>query len=452
MKHICVQGLGFVGSAMSVAIASSKKSLFVTGLEKNNEKGRKIVSKINNRKIPFITTDKSLIKNFKSCVGRNFNATTDDNILKKVDVVVSNINLDLILKNKKPSVNFENLKNIYKIIGKKVKKNTLIILETTVPPGTSENIILPILENEFNKRGYKKNEINFVYSYERVMPGKDYLNSIKNFWRVYSANSLRAEKMFKKFCSDFINIEKYPMTKLENLRSAETSKILENSYRATNIAFIQEWTEFSKSLNINLFPIIEAIKIRPTHRNIMQPGLGVGGYCLTKDPTFGKISMDFFFKGKITNNFNFSTNAVECNNSMPNFTLKCILEKVKKLNKKKILFFGITYKSDVEDTRYSPSTYLANKLKRLGAKIFYNDDLSKEWNEVKGSKEYNSSNTSKFDIIIFNLKTLRSRKINFLRLKNFNGLIVDVSNSLSDIQKKQIKKNKLRHVFIGNFA
>lgn len=453
MKKICVQGLGFVGSAMSIAIASSNQTLNVTGLEKNNSHGRNIVDKIQKKIIPFKTTDKDLIKNFKLCVGKNFQATVNDKILEDVDVIVSNINLDLVYKNKKPSVNFKNLKDIYTNIGKKVKKNTLIVLETTVPPGTCEKIILPILKKEFKKRSLNIKDINFIYSYERVMPGKQYLNSIKNFWRVYSANSFKADKLFRKFCSFFIDVKKFPMTKLVDLRSAETAKILENSYRATNIAFVQEWTEFSKLLKLDLFSIIKAIKIRPTHRNLMKPGLGVGGYCLTKDPFFGEISLrEFFPNQKKKVNFEFSNRAVNCNNEMPNFTYKCILNEVKNLKNKKILFFGITYKSDVQDTRYSPASVLAKKFLSNGAKIFFNDDLSFEWTEIKNAIRHSTNKVENFDIIIINFQTRISKSINFSGLKNFKGLVVDVSNVLKKFQKDQIKKNKIKNLFIGDFS
>ena len=453
MRKICVQGLGFVGCAMSVAIASSKNNLKVIGLERDNERGKSIVSKINKKIIPFKTTDSQLLNKFYSCVAKNFEATVNNKVLEEVDVVISNINLDLIYKGKKPNVDFDNIKKIYKTIGKKVKKGTLIVLETTVPPGTRKNIILPILKKEFKKRSFDEKDLNYVYSYERVMPGKEYLNSIKNFWRVYSSNNSNADRKFKKLCSLFINLEEFPMTKLEDLRSAETAKILENSYRATNIAFIQEWTEFSESLKINLFPIIDAIRMRPTHNNLMKPGLGVGGYCLTKDPLFGKISLNEFLPNRsFKNNFEFSTKAVISNNKMPNFSYKCILKKISSLKNKKVLFFGVTYKSDVQDTRHSPATILAKKLSKKGAKIFFNDDLSTEWNEIKNSKHFDSKKIVNFDIIIFNFETKISKAINFSSFQNFKGLIVDVSNSLSTLQQKQVKLLKIKHVFIGNFS
>ena len=155
------------------------------------------------------------------------------------------------------------------------------------------------------------------------------------------------------------------MTKLNDTLSSETAKVLENSYRAANIAFIEEWGRFSEDVGIDIYEIIDAIKIRPTHSNIMRPGFGVGGYCLTKDPLFAKIACKEIFNLK-EHEFPFSSKAVETNNKMPSVTLR----RVKKyfndsLINKKILLMGVTYRQNIGDTRFSPSEiYFSNGIKR----------------------------------------------------------------------------------------
>ena len=118
------------------------------------------------------------------------------------------------------------------------------------------------------------------------MPGPDYLDSILNNWRVYSGHTNKSEALCEEFLSTIINTNKYPLTKLSSLTSSEMAKIMENSYRAVNIAFIEEWARFSEKIGTNSFEIINAIRKRPTHNNIRQPGFGVGGYCLTKGSIF----------------------------------------------------------------------------------------------------------------------------------------------------------------------
>ena len=120
------------------------------------------------------------------------------------------------------------------------------------------------------------------------MPGKNYFDSIVNYWRVYAGIDDESAKKCEKFLKKIINTKDYPLTRLSDTTSSETAKVLENSYRAANIAFIEEWGRFAEDIGIDIFEIIESIRMRPTHSNIRQPGFGVGGYCLTKDPILQK--------------------------------------------------------------------------------------------------------------------------------------------------------------------
>ena len=156
--------------------------------------------------------------------------------------------------------------------------------------------IIPNIEKVFEQRNIGKQNVKLAYSFERVMPGDNYLNSIRNMFRVYSGNNIKAENMCKNFLNKLINTKKYPLTKLSNIRSVEMTKVIENSFRATNIAFIDEWTKFSEKINVDLNSVIRAIKVRSTHKNIMNPGLGVGGYCLTKDNLLGIYSSNSILK------------------------------------------------------------------------------------------------------------------------------------------------------------
>ena len=127
------------------------------------------------------------------------------------------------------------------------------------------------------------------------MPGPSYLNSIVNFYRVYSGINKESRLKAREFFESFINTQDYPLSEVHSNTAAEMAKVLENSFRAMNIAFIQEWTEYAEKAGVNLFEVIEAIRIRPTHKNIMLPGFGVGGYCLTKDPLLADWSYQNMF-------------------------------------------------------------------------------------------------------------------------------------------------------------
>ena len=157
------------------------------------------------------------------------------------------------------------------------------------------------------------------------MPGAKYYDSIVNINRCYSGINNESAKACKNFLKSFINIKKYLLFKLERIKDCETSKILENSYRAVNIAFLDEWTTFANKIGVNLNRVIDGIKIRTTHNNIMRPGLGVGGYCLTKDPLFAKISSDYLFKTHT--DFPLTLKSVKINKKMPLNSLQFLKKK-----------------------------------------------------------------------------------------------------------------------------
>ena len=228
---------------------------------------------------------------------------------------------------------------------------------------------LPQMKIILKKRKIDINKVYLAHSFERVTPGKNYIASIKNSHRVYAGINNKSEIKCKNFLKKIINVKKYPLTKLKNITSSETCKLMENTYRAVNIAFIDEWVKFSNQLNLNLFDIINAIKKRKTHNNIMLPGLGVGGYCLTKDPLFAKISQKQIHKKRDC----FQAVSFELNKRMPNTSMEFIKNNYKKnLNNKKILFFGVSYKNEIGDhNMHPPSLTLIKKFIIKKSKCFY---------------------------------------------------------------------------------
>ena len=119
------------------------------------------------------------------------------------------------------------------------------------------------------------------------MPGRNYVASVRDFWRVCSGINPKARERVKTFLSNVINVDKFPLTVLDRPIESETCKIVENSYRATILAFLDEWSVFSERNGVDLTKVIEAIKVRPTHSNLLFPGPGIGGYCLPKDGGLG---------------------------------------------------------------------------------------------------------------------------------------------------------------------
>jgi len=447
-KTVVIQGLGFVGAAMAVAVASAADTdgtpcFDVIGIDLDNTAGNNRVHSINSGIFPFETVDRSMIKAAEDCVKQgNLRATTDFSVIGKADVVLVSVNLDISsIDGSNPSVNFEPFKKAIRTLGKGVESGTLIIVETTVPPGTCANIVKPILDDHLTRRGIDPNSVLLAHSYERVMPGAEYLDSIVNFWRVYSGMSAQAADQCEAFLSKVINVKEYPLTRLQTTSASETAKVLENSYRAVNIAFMEEWGRFAEAVGFDLFEVIDAIRIRPTHSNMRQPGFGVGGYCLTKDPLFAKLAAKemFHLDG---HEFPFSSQAIKINNDMPLVSLN----KLRKyfggsINGKKILLMGISYRQDVGDTRYSPSEKFVIQAQREGAFVFPCDPYVKYWNEMQMPVSGDLPEPDSFDVIVFAVphNDYREIDLNLWLHAHANYILLDTNNVLTNNQRSVLK-------------
>lgn len=454
---VCVQGLGFVGSAMAMAVANARNEkgnpyFNVIGIDLPNKSGLEKIEALNQGKFPFETTDKNLIEATKqNYLTQNFYATSEEKEFQKADVVVVDINLDVYYdSNKNPYLDLSAFKKAMHTLGKNVKKDALVIVETTVPPGTCEKVVKPILEEELDKRGLDANELKIAHSYERVMPGDYYFYSIINYWRVFSGINEKSRKACREFLSKIINTKDYPLTELHSTTASETAKVLENSYRATTIAFMEEWGRFAEAVGINMFEIVNAIRMRPTHSNMRQPGFGVGGYCLTKDPYFAKLAAkDLFNLSDI--DFPYSCSAVKVNNSMPLVSVN----KIEKylggtLKDKRVLLLGISYKQDVGDTRYSPAEIFAKAAIEKGALLTYYDPMIDFWEEMDAKIPEIMPDLSGFDAIVLTVRHAEFVDDDFTKkIAKADCLIFDANNVLSEKQIDYLREHGCILGFIG---
>ena len=224
--------------------------------------------------------------------------------------------------------------------------------------------------------------VSIGHSYERVMPGPNYIDSIQNFYRVYSGIDEKSANETENFLRTIIKTDEYPLTRLGNTNATEISKVLENSYRAMNISFIVEWSRFAEEAGVNLYEVINAIRMRPTHKNIMLPGIGVGGYCLTKDPllaSWAKQNLVNTDKGYLP----MSEMAVSTNDKMPLYAFD-FLESYfgkGKLKNKKVQLYGVSYLAGVGDTRYSPVETFYKLLIKEDALVSLHDPYVSFWEE-----------------------------------------------------------------------
>lgn len=440
---VCVQGLGFVGSAMSLAIANAKvadgRPLYnVIGIDVPNEAGHRKALSINDGVFPFENNDPNLDAAMKAAhENRNLWATTESSYFCYADVVVVDINLDVKYdEEQQPLLDLRAFKSAIHTIGRRIKENTLVIIETTVPPGTCEKIVYPILKEEFLQRGLDREKIFVAHSYERVMPGSEYFHSIVNFWRVYSGINKESADRCQKFLETVIKTDQYPLTRLENTSATEIAKVLENSYRATTIAFMEEWGRFAESIGVDLFEVVNAIRMRPTHSNMRQPGFGVGGYCLTKDPYFARLAAKELF-GLEGMDFPFCTMAVKTNNAMPLVSL----DKIEKtlggtLKDKKILVLGVSYRQDVGDTRYSPTEIFVKEAIKRGAKIACQDPLVNYWTEMDMEVLNEIPSFKDFDAIVFTVQHKQYTEIDFNKYHFVEKILVFDANCVLTKQQR----------------
>ncbi len=383
-KIVAVQGLGFVGAVNAAVISNCEVNeeypYYVIGVDLPTENSFWKIKKINQFESPFNVEDPRVQEMIEN--GRKYDrlrATWVKEAYSLADIVIVDINLDVSKKEKGNiedfDVNIGPFENAMKDIGKNIDSDTLILVETTVPPGTTEKIIKPVIEEELEERGIKvdENPPLIAHSYERVMPGEKYVDSIINMWRTYSGINERSKEKAEDFLSDLINTEDYPLWNLRKPVASEMAKIMENSYRAMNIAFIYEWTLMAEDVGVNLFEVVDSISVRDgTHDNMMYPGFGVGGYCLPEDPLLGEwASQELFGRDK---ELTFSKRAVKINDLMPLHTYDLVEEGLSgDVGDKKICVLGASYRKDVDDTRNSPTVTLYDEIVENGGEAFIHD-------------------------------------------------------------------------------
>jgi UDP-N-acetyl-D-glucosamine dehydrogenase len=398
---VVVMGVGFVGVAMAAVIADTadkkgKPSKFVIGMQRPSIRSYWKIPILNKGISPVISEDQELSPMIKRCVldKKTLTATFVYEVLAFADVVVVDIQCDYIKESLGDVHNghaeMSPLEESLAIMAEHITPDTLVLIETTVAPGTTEQIAYPIMKKVFQKRGIKKDPL-LAHSFERVMPGKNYVASIRDFWRVCSGINDRARNRVVKFLKEVINTRDYPLTVLDKPIESETAKIIENSYRATILAFLDEWSLFAEQNGVDLIKVINAIKVRPTHSNIIFPGPGIGGYCLPKDGGLG-IWAYKHIHGFEDNIFRITPLAINVNDTRALHVAQLTRDALRNMSRPiaaaDILVLGASYREDVGDTRYSGSELIVRKLSEMGAELKVHDPYLTHWWELEKQETY----------------------------------------------------------------
>ena len=394
---------------MSVVCANAiSRDYAVIGVDLANTSTYWKIQSMNEGVFPIVADDPKIEQFYRNAMHKgNFYSTYDEYAYSLADVVIVDINLDVQINYaenreiKDYDVDMSDFKKAIEAIAKNCKQDALILVESTVPPGTSEQIVLPILCKGIEKRGLRKDQFKLGHSSERVMPGPDYIDSIQNFYRVYAGIDEKSANATEEFLRTIISIEKYPLTRLGSTNATEISKVLENSYRAMNIAFMVEWTRFAEDSGVNLFEVVDAIRLRPTHSNMMYPGIGVGGYCLTKDTLLAGWSRKNLFKSNLI--LSQSEKSISINSRMPEYAFNFLASKYsKEILGKDILLLGVTYRGDVSDTRSSPVDLFYECCIKAKCNVYLHDPYVSYWQEKEISIKKNLAETLRpdFDVVV----------------------------------------------------
>ena len=399
---VVVMGVGFVGAVMAGVIADStdratgKPKKFVIGMQRPSPRSYWKIPYLNMGIAPVEAEDPEVAPLIHRCVKekKTLTATFSYDALCLADVVVVDVQCDYFkeaLGNcRKGSADIAALEESMKIIGEKVLPDCMVLIETTVPPGTTEYIAYPIIKRAFEERGIKDEPL-LAHSFERVMPGRQYVASIRDFWRVCSGINEKTRQRVRNFLSDVINVDKFPLTVLDRPIESETCKIVENSYRATILAFLNEWSTFAERNGVDIIKVLDAIRVRPTHSNILFPGPGIGGYCLPKDGGLGVWSYQTLM-GFDDDIFKITPLAIDINDTRALHATELVRDALRNMGKivaaSRIAILGASYREDVGDTRYSGSEILVRKLTEMGGEIAVHDPYVKHWWEFERQDTY----------------------------------------------------------------
>ncbi len=403
-----VMGVGFVGVVMAAIIADSvdkktgKPNKFVIGCQRPSPRSYWKIPLLARGESPVKAEDPEVEPMIARCVleKKTLVATYNSDCLKLADCVVVDVQCDYTKNDlgnmRTGKAEMAALEQTLKTIGQKVPVNCLTLIETTVAPGTTEFIAWPIMKKTFIERGINTEPL-LAHSFERVMPGRNYVSSIRDFWRVCSGCNEQAKQRVEKFLREVLNTEQFPLTVMDRPIESETTKIVENSFRAAMLAFLDEWSVFAERNGVDLLKVIQAIKVRPTHNNIIFPGPGIGGYCLPKDGGLGYWAYKHIL-GFDDDIFKMTTMAIDINDTRGLRAAALTRDALRNMGRQiagaTVLLCGASYRQDVGDTRYSGSELIVRKLTELGADMRVHDPYLEHWYELESQDTYPSEGHS----------------------------------------------------------
>src|SRR5215472_6949584 len=359
-QDVLVIGLGYVG--LPLAIAAARAGLRVTGLDTNEKivagllAGRSHVDDVTDAEIAEI-------------LDRGFRATTDEAAVTPQDVIVICVPTPL---SEADGPDLSAVRAATATAGGLLNPGTLVSLESTTYPGTTEEVVRPLLEKASGLTAGL--DFSLAFSPERIDPGNPvygFANTPKIVGGLTPSCTEAAESFYARICDQVV--------RAKSAREAEMAKLLENTYRHVNIALVNEMAVFCHELGVDLWDAIRCAATKPFGFQAFYPGPGVGGHCIPIDPNY----LSYKVRAELNYPFRFVELAQEINSRMPGYVVDRAAELLnthaKPLNGAKVLLLGVTYKRDIADQRESPARPIARKLLQRGAALSYHDPFVEGW-------------------------------------------------------------------------
>ena len=364
---VCIVGQGYVG--LPLAMNSCSVGYEVFGLDTDESKIKQLM--LGKSTIEDVSDDTLLQVIDKDL----YHPTSDVSVLSEVQVVVICVPTPL---NDTREPDLTALIKATETVAKHIKQKTLVIVESTVEPGTCRDVLVPIFLNTGN---FNSETLNFAFSPERIDPGNTSW-SLETTPKIISGYTNLAIIAAQNFYSKFVN----EIIVCSSLEIAETAKLLENSFRLVNISLVNELRVYCQKKMIDINEVISAAASKPYGFMPFYPSVGIGGHCIPVDPLYLAKSAD-----EIGVPLRLIKAADEINLSIPTYFVDRAFQKIGKLAGKNILIVGVAYKPNISDVRETPVQGLIEGLRRAGARVLWHDDLVKEWNGEKSvalSNEY----------------------------------------------------------------
>ncbi|RZU34130.1 nucleotide sugar dehydrogenase [Blastococcus saxobsidens] len=359
MNTVVVVGLGYVGLPLVVEMVRAGHR--VLGLDRDEAvvaglaAGRSHVDDIDDDTVTAILG--------------GFTPTTDPESIRGADVVVVCVPTPL---SGDGAPDLGAVAAVGRLLGDQLRPGTLVVLESTTYPGTTEELFQPLVEGGGLRVGH---DLNLAFSPERVDPGNARYG-IRNTPKVVGGVTAECTRRAATFYGSFVDT----VVPAKGTREAEMAKLLENTYRHINIALVNEMARFSHELDIDLWNVIECAKTKPFGFQAFYPGPGVGGHCIPIDPNY----LSHTVQARLRYPFRFVELAQEINASMPGYVARRIQDRLndesKAVRGSRVLLLGVTYKADIADERESPAVPVAEKLAAMGADVRFHDPYVTDWN------------------------------------------------------------------------